>query len=88
MRTTLNLPDPLFCELKAQAALRGMKLKDLLTELVELGLRTPLPVNSQLQARRRSSLPVARRATGQSIPARSNAELQQLLDDEDAHRHA
>ena len=84
MRTTLDIPDLLFRELKAQAALRGMKMKDLLTELVERGLRGSIPATS----RQRSPLPITRRTTGQSIPARSNAELQQLLDDEDAQHHA
>ena len=83
MRTTLDLPDALFRELKAQAALRGMKLKDLLTLFVEQGLR-----EKRSSVRRRSPLPVARRAMpGQVMPARSNAALNQILDDEDAQRH-
>ena len=84
MRTTLDLPDPLFRELKAQAALRGMKMKDLLTDLVERGLRAP----NLGTLRQRSPLPVARHANGTSVPARSNAELHQLLDAEDAQRNA
>jgi hypothetical protein len=80
---TLDLPDALFRELKAQAALRGMKLKDLLTLLVEQELR-----QKRSAPRRRSPLPVARRAVvGQATPALPNARLNQSLDDEDAHRH-
>ncbi len=83
MRTTLDLPDALFRELKAQAALRGMKLKDLLTLLVEQGLR-----EKRSSPRRRSPLPVARRAfPGQVTPTQPNARLNQILDDEDAQRH-
>ncbi len=83
MRTTLDLPDALFRELKAQAALRGMKLKDLLTLLVEQGLR-----GKRSALRRRSPLPVARRAVpGQVTPSLPNARLNQILDDEDAQRH-
>jgi hypothetical protein len=83
MRTTLDLPDGLFRELKAQAALRGMKLKDLLTLLVEQGLREKRSV-----PRQRSPLPVARRVIGgQLTPAQPNAVLNQILDDEDAQRH-
>lgn len=56
MRTTLDLPDPLFRSLKARAAMDGTSLKDLLVRLVQRGLaenqahtteplkRSPLPV--------------------------------------------
>lgn len=83
MRTTLDLPDPLFRELKARAALRGMKMKELVARLIESGLREPAATEVP---RRRSPLPVARRATGCIIPALSNAEVQAILDDEDAKR--
>lgn len=86
MRTTLDLPDPLFRELKARAALRGMKLKDLLNEMITLGLRAR---DTNLIGFKRSPLPVARKAARKNkIPARSNAELQRILDEEDARRHA
>jgi hypothetical protein len=38
MRTTLELPDPLFARLKARAALEGTTLKQLLRSFVEQGL--------------------------------------------------
>ncbi|OIN94017.1 MAG: hypothetical protein AUJ20_02045 [Comamonadaceae bacterium CG1_02_60_18] len=38
MRTTLDLPDETFRQLKAQAALNGMKLKELVTQLIQRGL--------------------------------------------------
>lgn len=41
MRTTLDLPDPLFRTLKARAALQGRSLKDLVVSYVERGLREP-----------------------------------------------
>ncbi len=41
MRTTLELPDPLFRTLKARAALQGRSLKDLVVSYVERGLREP-----------------------------------------------
>lgn len=83
MRTKLDLPDALVREQKAQAALRGMKLKDLLTLLVEQGLR-----EKRSFSRRRSPLPVVRRAiAGQVTPTQTNAALNQIMDDEDAQRH-
>ena len=38
MRTTLELPDPLFARLKARAASEHLTLKQLLRSYVELGL--------------------------------------------------
>ena len=72
MRTTLDLSDALFRELKTRAALRGVTMKDLLNELIAVGLRSP---SLDTAAFKRSPLPVARRASSQPrIPARSNAE--------------
>jgi hypothetical protein len=39
MRTTIDLPDELLRQVKARAALDGLKLKDLITRYVEQGLR-------------------------------------------------
>lgn len=85
MRTTIELPDDLFRQAKAQAALDGTTLKDLMTRFVEQGLRR-LSGTSSSRARR-SPIPVARHATGEPIPALSNAELYLLLDEEDAERN-
>ena len=86
MRTTLDLPDPIFRALKARAALRGMKLKELLNEMIVAGLNMTTTESTTVK---RSALPVARPATGKYvIPARSNAELQSLLDQEDATLNA
>ena len=41
MRTTLDLPDSLFRQLKSKAALEGLTLKDLLNNLIERGLQAP-----------------------------------------------
>jgi hypothetical protein len=35
MRTTIDLPDPLFREVKATAAMNGMRLKEYITEALE-----------------------------------------------------
>lgn len=87
MRTTLDLPDPLFRELKARAATQGKKLKELVTLYIEVGLYGPEVPEQTPRRPRRSPLPVARRATGHTIPAMTNAEQQALLDDEDDQRN-
>lgn len=85
MRTTIDLPDEIFRQAKAKAALGGMKLKDLITHYVEQGLRG-MPPSMASHKRRRSELPVARAATGRTLPALTNAEIQSLLDEEEAAR--
>jgi hypothetical protein len=83
MRTTIDLPDELLRQVKAKAALDGMKLKDLITCYVEQGLKGAPPRTAPLR-RRRSELPVARAATGRTLPALTNLEIQQILDKEEA----
>lgn len=80
MRTTLDLPDPLFRELKAQSALRGVKLKDFVAELIQSGLAR----RARCESRPRSTLPVIRKPTGVPHPALSNREIEALLVAEDA----
>jgi hypothetical protein len=82
MRTTLDLPDPLFRQLKAESALRGLKLKDLVAELLQAGLQRPLAVPT---ARARSPLPKIRKATGTTHPSLSNQEIASILTAEDVH---
>jgi hypothetical protein len=79
MRTTLDLPDQTFRALKAEAALRGFKLKELVTQLIETGLNASRPV----PAPSRSPLPVVRPATGVLHPAISNAGIEKILASED-----
>ena len=86
MRTTLDLPDPLFRELKSRAAQEGRKLKELVTGYIEAGLHSP-QVSTPTSGRPfRSPLPVVRRATQNPVPAMSNKQVQNTLDDEDAQR--
>lgn len=41
MRTMIDLPDALYRELKAKAALEGLPMKDVVRRLVERGLGVP-----------------------------------------------
>jgi len=83
MRTTIDLPDELLREVKSRAALSGLSLKELITRYVEQGLSRGSPPGPPPRARR-SRLPITREATGRPLPALTNAELQQLLDAEEA----
>ena len=83
MRTTLDLPDPLFRELKARSALRGMPLKDFVAEILQTGLAQHGA--SKALSRPRSPLPVIRKATGISHPALSNRDIDALMVAEDSN---
>ena len=79
MRTTLELPDPLFARLKARAAMKQVSLKQLLHDYVEQGLDAPDPTDSQ---RRRSArdLPTLQLPLQQQSVTFSNAGLFELLE--------
>jgi uncharacterized protein with von Willebrand factor type A (vWA) domain len=77
MRTTLDLPDELFRQLKARAALMGTTVKELLTSYVESGLLQ----SSRPGTRRRSALPVI--ARGCKAVTNVTADVMARMDDED-----
>ena len=86
MRTTIDLPDPLFRRMKTKAAMEGTSLKALITRFVEQGLadRDRRPEHKRSA---RSPLPVIRSANaGSSLPSLSNADIEALLDRDDAER--
>ncbi len=85
MRTTIDLPDELFRDLKVRAARDGLKLKDLVARFVEAGLRDYAPANGSAP-RRRSEFPIIRMASGQPLPALTNADIEDILLAEDIER--
>lgn len=80
MRTTLDLPDELFRQVKAKAAMQGSSLKALLMRYVANGLREPhRPAAS---GRKRSRLPIIKRQ-GKSAIANVTPELRARLEEEE-----
>ena len=78
MRTTLELPDPLFARLKARAASERVTLKQLLHSYVEQGLNTAQPVDTL--PRSAGTLPQLKGAFAKYPGMLSNAALFELLD--------
>ena len=79
MRTTLDLPDLLLRQLKAQAALEGTTLKQLVLTLVERGLQA---TGGGAPAKHgRSALPTLVLKQPLAVRRFSNAGLFKLLDD-------
>ena len=81
MRTTVDLPDPLMRELKARAAMEGVKLKDYFAKMVEAALQGSTLGSAEPQ---RSPVPVFKRKGAKPMPAMTDAELNTLLDAQDA----
>jgi hypothetical protein len=78
VRTTLELPDPLFARLKARAASERVSLKHLLQSYVEKSLNTP-PSETTLQ-RSAAGLPRLEVPFVSEAGPLSNAALFDLLD--------
>jgi hypothetical protein len=96
MRTTLELPDPLFRTLKARAAMDGTTLKELMLRFVQIGLnetQRPSSVETMPAAaparRARSTFPVLVPGTFDiPIASQTHAGINAWLDAEDDARIA
>lgn len=77
MRTTVELPDSLFRQAKTLAIQKGLTLKEFFTAAVERAVVEPPPES------RRMLRPPIGGLGGRPIPARSNKELEALLEAED-----
>jgi hypothetical protein len=80
MRTSLDIPDPLFRHLKARAALEGSTLRDLVLNLLQLGLNSPASSRAELAP---AGLPSISLGAPMALPASelSNASLSAVLDE-------
>jgi hypothetical protein len=80
MRTTIDLPEGLYRELKTRAALEGVTMKDLVRSMVESGLCCSAPVaRSTAERPNPPSLSIGHSLKGVRF---SNAGLFELLDEQ------
>lgn len=97
MRTTVDLPDELFRQVKARAALRGLKLKDYVAEalrdsLVRSNARSAIAevaVEYGADTQRLSEdcvLPVIRGRTTEELRSITERRIDELLEEEDVQR--
>jgi hypothetical protein len=87
MRTTIDLPDEVFRQAKARAALEGRKFKELIAEYVEQGLTRSTDLDFRA-ARASTPLPyIPKASTGGTIPALSSEELARIEEEEDLESH-
>jgi hypothetical protein len=85
MRTTLDLPDPLFKHLKTRAAQEGRTLRDLVVALVEKGLTARDMVDAQQRFQARPVVGTTL-TTNLSADSFTNANLSELLNHDDDER--
>ena len=83
MRTTIDLPEDLFREVKTRAVQQGTSFKNLVTQFVLSGLAVK-DTGATLMVRRMPPPVAIRRILGQaSCPALTNSELNAILEAED-----
>lgn len=77
VRTTIELPDGLFRQVKTLAVQKGLTMKEFFTAAMEKAVVEPPP-----ESRRMTRPPISGQV-GRQIPARSNKDLAALLEAED-----
>ena len=94
MRTTIDIPEHLLRHAKAEAALRGLRLKDVVREalqrhLKEVGHAPELKAERSLARQELGSgrvFPIVTGSTGSVLRQLRGAGAQRLLDEEDVDR--
>jgi len=85
MKTTLEIPDPVFRQIKARAAMEGIKLKDIVSDALDLYLRTPR-VASKAQVSR-CPFPIVRGKGGPLLGKLNTDAIAEIEEEEDLQRY-
>ena len=83
MRTTIDLPDEIFRQAKASAAMRGIKLRELIIECVSQGL-TAQGWPATEETPKMSVRTFAHRVGGDSVPSLSPQQIAKLFNEDEA----
>lgn len=86
MRTSLDIPDPLFKYLKTRAAQEGRTLRDLVIELVERGLTAREVVDPQKRFLARPLVIPSQGPMAMPASHMTNADLCDMINEEDDER--
>jgi len=84
MKTTLEIPNPLFKRVKAQAAIDGLKLKDVVASALSAYLNRPSPSKKKT---RPCPFPLVRGKAGPLMKRMNNETIAQLEAEEDIERY-
>ena len=85
MKTTLEIPDPLFKRLKARSAMEGMKLKDAVAAAVSNYLAQPKPLAKT--GVKPCPFPLVHGRGGPLLKRMSGETIAKLQESEDLERH-
>jgi hypothetical protein len=85
MKTTVEIPNPLFKRIKAQAAMEGLKLKDVVATALSAYLTRPRP--SAKREARPCPFPLVRGKVGAMMRQMNNESIAELEEQEDFERH-
>lgn len=85
MKTTLEIPDTLFKRVKARAAMKGLKLKEVVASALSFYLAQPEPKPGSHPGR--SPFPLVRGKGGPLLKAMSNQTIARLEEDDDLERY-
>jgi hypothetical protein len=85
MKTTLEIPNPLFKRVKAQAAMEGLKLKDVVTSALSAYLTRPRPPSKR--EAKPCPFPLVRGKVGALMKQMNNETIAELQEKEDLERH-
>ena len=85
MKTTLEIPDPLFKQVKARAAMDGLKLKDLVSSALSDYLTKPK--TNAGEETKPCPFPLVRGKGGPLMKQMSNETIAKLEEEEDIERH-
>ncbi len=86
MRTSLDIPDPLFKHLKTRAAQEGRTLRDLVIELVERGLSAREGVDPHKRFLARPPVLPSQGPMAMPVGQMTNADLYNTINEEDDER--
>ena len=85
MKTTLEIPDPLFKQMKSRAAMDGLKLKELVASALSAYLAKPEP--SANQEIKPCPFPLVRGKGGPLMKRMSKETVAKLEEEDDIERH-
>ena len=85
MKTTFEIPNPLFKRVKAQAAMEGLKLKDVVASALSAYLTRPRPPSKREV--KPCPFPLVRGKVGVLMKQMNNETIAELQEKEDLERH-
>jgi hypothetical protein len=85
MKSTVEIPNPLFRRIKVHAAMEGLKLKEVVAFALSAYLTQPRPPSKN--GTRPCPFPLVRGKTGRLMKEMCNEMIAQLQEKEDIERH-